>query len=450
MTSQSIAISEHKEAFFENRAALLRACLVWTLAALFYFYDNLLQVSPSAMKPELSLAFAREAEQFGSLSAYCLYAYGLMQIPAGLLMDRFGLRRLFTLASAFCAGGGLIFGLATTLWEAKFGRVLIGIGASFAWIGCLKTVGIWFPANRFAFMTGLTVTIGFLGAVFGLSTVSQAVGFFGWRESMQWGGALGLLLSLLLWLALKDKARQTTFVNQEGRSEVLEEPKQTTKTVLQGLHLIIKDKQTWIAALYAGLMFVPTLAFGGLWGIPFLVEAHGFDRDTAGLCTSLIYIGWVIGSPFWGFVSDYLKRRNLPMWIASAGTLVFCFALIYLNHLSQQTLSVLLFGLGFCSSGLILAFAVVQESNAPQHAGTAIGFTNALNTFWGAIAQPIIGKILDLSAGAPTINDGERVFSLVEYQKALIALPIALMLSIGLLFLLKETFCQGRKKSVKS
>lgn len=452
MSSSSLIIPR-RAAFFSNRASLLRACLVWGLAALFYFYDNLLQISPSAMKPELSLAFAREAEQFGSLSAYCLYAYGLMQIPAGLLMDRFGPRRLFTLACAFCALGGLLFGVATTLWEAKFGRILIGVGASFAWIGCLKTITIWFPANRFAFMTGLTVTIGFLGAVFGLSTVSSAVAFFGWRESMQWGGVLGLLLSILLWLNMRDKpiqipAEALSLNSAEliekniAKQTQIKTQKQTGKKVLLGLLQIIKNTQTWIAALYAGLMFVPTLAFGGLWGIPFLVEAHGFDRNTAGLCISLIYIGWVIGSPFWGLVSDTLRRRNPPMWIASIGTLLICVLVIYLNHLPIQILGVLLFALGFFSSGFILAFAVVQESNAPQNAGTAIGFTNALNTVFGAVAQPIIGKILDLNTTLAPQANGERIFSLGEYQQALTALPIALGLALILLFFLKETFCK--------
>jgi sugar phosphate permease len=417
------------------------------------------------MKPELSLAFAREAEQFGSLSAYCLYAYGLMQIPAGLLMDRFGPRRLFTLACAFCALGGLLFGIATTLWEAKFGRILIGVGASFAWIGCLKTITIWFPANRFAFMTGLTVTVGFLGAVFGLSTVSSAVALFGWRESMQWGGVLGLFLSVLLWLNMRDTPLQAQIealsLNstesssavgslkpgervKESAAQQTQTPtqKQTSKKVLLGLLQIIKNTQTWIAALYAGLMFVPTLAFGGLWGIPFLVEAHGFDRNTAGLCISLIYIGWVIGSPFWGLVSDTLRRRNPPMWIASIGALFICVLVIYLNHLPIQILSILLFALGFFSSGFILAFAVVQESNAPQNAGTAIGFTNALNTVFGAIAQPIIGKILDLNTAFLPLTNGERIFSLSEYQQALTTLPLALIVALILLFFLKETFCK--------
>ncbi len=481
MSTGSLVLPNQQTVSSLSKSALMRACIIWGLAALFYFYDNLLQVSPSAMKPELSLAFAKEAEQFGSLSAYCLYAYGLMQIPAGLLMDRFGPRRLLTFASLFCGIGSIVFGLATSLWEAKFGRAMIGVGASFAVVGCLKIASYWFPTNRFALMTGLTITVGFLGAVFGLSTVSKIVEVFGWRASMQWGGLLGILLSTLLWLVLKDKiyhdhadttvkkaalssksdtqsisscdttpARVNSgaykLVCEQQTEPATNERRRVNAGVLKGFWQVLRHSQTWIAALYAGFMFVPTLAFGGLWGIPFLVESHGFDRPTAGLCISLIYVGWVVGGPVWGFVSDYLGRRNLPMMIATLSALVICVAVIYLEGLSVELLGSLLFGLGFFSSGFILAFAVVREIHSSDVSGTAIGFTNALNTLWGSIAQPIIGKILDLSSSSQPIVEGnvEKVFNLVEYQRALMALPISLIISLCLLCFLKETFCRSK------
>lgn len=439
MNSTDTAMSCHKIKSCNQKSYLVRACIIWGLAALFYFYDNLLQISPSAMKPELSLAFAKEAEQFGSLSAYFLYAYGFMQIPAGVLMDRFGPRRLLTFACAICALGSLFFGVASTLWEAKFGRVLIGFGASFAVVGCLKIASVWFPPNRFAFMTGLTITVGFLGAAFGLSYISTVIEVFGWRESMQWAGIFGLALSVILWLIIRDKP--PTQMQTENRVS------QTGKDVLSGLAEILKCKQTWIAATYAGLMFVPTLAFGGLWGIPFLVEAHGFDRGTAGMFISMIYIGWMVGGPCWGFISDYIKRRNLPMMIASVVTFCICLALIYLNHLPHAVLIALLFGLGFFSSSFILAYAVVQESNPSELSATAVGFTNAMNTLWGAAAQPFIGKILDVTAIEQTLVDGARVFSLTHYRYALTFLPISLVIACCLLLFLKETYCR-RKGSV--
>lgn len=128
-----------------SKVSFISACIMWALAAIFYFYDYLLQVSPSAMKPELMLSLAKHAEDFGSLSAYCLYAYGLMQIPAGVLLDKYGPRRIITIASCLCAIGSLVFAASTTLWHAKVGRLLIGAGAGFALLTCLKIACQWFP-----------------------------------------------------------------------------------------------------------------------------------------------------------------------------------------------------------------------------------------------------------------------------------------------------------------
>lgn len=414
---------------------VLRAVLMWGLAAVFYFYDYLLQVSPSAMKPELMQSLVSDAEAFGSLSAYCLFAYGIMQIPAGMLLDRYGPRKIITLACTLCAAGSIVFGVSTELWQAKLGRVLIGAGAGVAFLSCLKIVHLWFPRQRYALMTGTTVTVGFLGAVFGLSSVSKIVEITGWRSSMYWGGLIGLILSVFLWYAIKEVVRSP---------KIIEEHKQSS--IVSDLKVITKDSQTWILAIFAGLMFVPTLAFGGLWGIPFLVEAHGFDRTFAGMCTSLIYVGFMFGGTFWGFVSDYWGRRNAPMLIANVATLLVTIAIIYGKGLSPFALQSLLFALGFFSSGCLVAFAVATELHPSRLSGTASGFTNAVNTLWGALAQPFIGWILDLnSSGSAVMVSGERVFTLAEYQNAFLVLPICLVVSCIFLLILKETYCKPKQ-----
>lgn len=429
-----------------RQKSLLHAVLIWGLVAVFYFYDNLLQVSPSAMKPELTLAFTKEAEQFGSLSAYCLYAYGLMQIPAGILLDKFGSRKIITIACALCTLGSFLFGDATTLWQAKIGRIFIGAGAAFALLCCLKVISVWFPRNRYALMTGLTVTVGYLGGAFGLAFVSKVVESFGWRESMQLFAGFGVILCFLLWGIVKEsKSKNDPDKTTADSAYNAEAATRSTNTVWQDLKSILKSKQTWIAALFAGLMFVPTLAFGGLWGIPFFVEAHEFDRNTAGICASMMYLGWVFGGSFWGFVSDYLGRRNLPMIVGNIITFIITVVIIYVDHLPVPVLKGLLFGLGFFSSSFLIAFAVVAESNASNLAATASGFTNALNTLWGALAQPFIGFLLDCTSRVPSSVGEVTSFSLIQYQKAFITLPSCVLLSLIILMFLKETYC-GRSK----
>lgn len=426
------ALSEKSLVYLKSKTSFVWILVMWGLAATFYFYDYLLQVSPSAMKPELMLAFVRHAEDFGSLSAYFLYAYGLLQIPAGVLLDRFGPKRIITVACVLCAVGSLLFGEATTLWQAKIARFLMGAGAGFALLTCLKIARDWFPPQRYAMMAGLTVVVGFLGAAFGLSSISEVVTLFGWRKSLIWGGFLGLGLALLLWIFVQDK------------KNTLHHSEQNLKTMTKGLGYVIRDKQTWIASLFAGLMFVPTLVIGGIWGIPFLVEAHGLDRITAGQSVSLIYIGWMAGGAVWGLISDHFQKRILPLLVANIGAIGVTFILIYTASLPFPLMNGLLFLLGFFSSAFILAFAVIVEINPPQFSATASGFGNALNTLWGALAQPFIGLLLDLQSKTPSLSDGEQVFSLAQYQLAFSALPLCLLLSFAILLFLKETHARSK------
>lgn len=418
---------------------LVRSSMIWGLAALFYFFDNLLNVSPSVMKPELSRVFQLSGAELGILSSCYLWAYGLMQIPAGLLMDKVGPRRLFTLASLLCAGGSYLFGVAEGLTCAILGRILIGIGASFAVVGCSKLASVWFPIRRFALLMGLMVAVGMLGGAVSLATVSSIVKAFGWREAMYWGAGVALVLSALLWLMIRD------YPSSQGlkQTHIL-----SLKQVLQGLSEVVNCPQAWIAALYAGLMFVPTLAFGGLWGTPYLVEAHGFEQELAGQLTALIFVGWVLGGPVYGWFSDHIGRRNPPMLLATLTTLIISILLIFINPLPASLVGTLMFLLGFFSSGFIIAFVVTRENNRTEIAGTAIGFMNMLNTFGVALFQWLIGWILDwVSYQSPVPHLGQGTFSLEDYQVALLSLPICLGLALFILLYLKETYCRSRVKS---
>lgn len=417
---------------------LLRGIVIWSLAAVFYFFDNLLQVSPGVMKPELSAIFNLGAAELGILSSCYLWAYGLMQIPAGLLMDKYGPRILFAMASLLCAIGCFIFAAATTLSLAQLGRVLIGTGASFAVVGCSKIASVWFSNNKFALLTGLMVSVGMFGSAFGLAAVNYIIHAITWQSAMYYAAYLLLLLSLLMWLIIRDRPVGAIISNSNKSRDI------NNINVIQGLIQIIKSKQVWIASIYAGLMFVPTLAFGGLWGIPYLVEGYGLSRDLSGLLVSLIFIGWVFGGPIYGWVSDYLGTRNIPMYVANIVTLIITIFLIYITDIPVAVIGLLMFLLGLFSSGFILAFVVTKESHDNALSGTAIGFVNTINTFSVAGLQWVIGQILDVIATDPVItNIGEKVFSYSDYKIALLSIPVCLIISLLTLFMLKETRCKA-------
>lgn len=423
----------------QKRKVFIRGIIIWFLATIFYFFDNLLNVSPSVMKPELSAIFHLSAADLGVLSSYYLWAYGLMQIPAGILMDKIGPRKLLAGASLLCAIGSLCFASAQSIEIAQIGRVLIGLGASFAVVGCSKIASVWFPVNKFALFVGLMVSIGMFGAAFGLATVSYIVQLFTWRQAMYAGALIAAVLSILMWMIIRDCP---VIKIQAGSNKNF-----TKIPALKGLKKIIASRQVWVASIYAGLMFVPTLAFGCLWGVPYLAEGHGLSRELSGCLVSLIFIGWVFGGPIYGLVSDYFRLRNIPMYVANVATLIISIMLIYIKDISVPAIGLLMFALGLFSSGFILAFAVTKESNDHELSGTAIGFINTVNTFGGAVFQWIIGKILDVVATDVVIaSNGDRIFSYDNYRSALVSIPICLIIALGTLFMLKETHCKTLHK----
>lgn len=403
--------------------------LMWTLGALFYCYEFCLQVSPSVMTDEIMKAFSVSASELGILSGFYLYAYTVMQIPVGILLDRFGPRRLLTLATICCALGSLLFGYAHVFTVAAVGRFMIGIGSAFAAVSCMHLAATWLPLRMFALMTGLMVTIGMLGAVGGEAPLSMLNNYLGWRETMILFGYIGIGLSVIIWLVIRDRVfpRHHRVITHEG--------------FLSGAKHVLSNKQIWVTSIYGGLMYLPTPAFAGLWGVPFLVTFYQLPRTTAAFFISLIFIGWAVGSPLFGIVSDRIGRRKPPMYIGSIGALLTILAIIYVP-MPLTIMAILLFLFGFFSSGFLPAFSIAREINPPETNATALGFVNTLNSLGGALAQPFIGLILDMQWAGQMSDEGVRQYSVGNYHAALATVPICIAISLIILPLIKETYCR--------
>lgn len=388
----------------------VKAWLIWALGALFYFYEFALQSSPSVMVPELMQAFHVNSTQLGNLSAFYFYAYAAMQIPVGLLLDRFGPHLLLTLACLVCAIGAFAFAQTNSLGVAEIARFFMGIGSSFAVVSSLKLAALWFPAQRFTLLTGLMVTFGMLGAIFGQTVLAPLVDALGWRHSMIVLAAIGLLLTCLLASVVRNGPRFAAL-----RSS------QHTAVSGESLKAILSSRQAWLMAVYGGLMFAPTVAFGELWGVPYLVHVFSVPRSTAALIVSLIFVGWAVGSPVFGLLCDHFQKRSPFMWLAPIACLGCLSIILFVEPLPLWLIATLLGLFGFFSSAFLAVFPLLKESN-PEHAtGTAMGFLNTLNEFGPALLQPFFGWLLDRHWTGEMAN-GIRIYSIHTYHQASLAL----------------------------
>ncbi len=407
--------------------------LVWGLGCLFYFYEFLLQVSPGVMSNELMHDFSLTSQTLGMLSGIYFYSYTPMQIPGGVLMDRFGPHRLLTLATTICAVSTLAFGLTDSFLTACVARLMIGFGSAFAAVGAMKLASNWFPTQRFAFMTGLTVTIGMLGAIGGEGPLALFIDYFGWRQSMEILGAFGLFIALLILLIAKDTPKNSKITVPHPTEE---------NSLVASLLELIKNKQLWLVATYGGLMYMSTPVFCGLWGVPFLMYKLHLTKTIAANYVSLILVGWAIASPLWGLFSNRVGSRKLPMLIGAIGSLITSTLFIYATIQSGPLMEAILLAFGIFSAGFLPSFAAAKELCNKRYVATSLSFMNMMNMLGIALAQPLIGYILDHCWQGETLNH-VRVYPIEAYHTALLILPAGILIALLLLPFIKETHCQN-------
>ena len=155
---------------------LIYGLIICILAAFFYCYEFVLRIIPGILQSELSVHFGHiSAAMFGQISALYYFAYSPMQLPVGMLMDRFGPRRLLTIACACCCLGSYMFAYGTWLPLVGFGRFLVGFGSSFAFVGVLTLSTMWLPKELFSLFAGIMTTLSMLGNVYAEMKITKAI-----------------------------------------------------------------------------------------------------------------------------------------------------------------------------------------------------------------------------------------------------------------------------------
>lgn len=402
--------------------------VICSLAAIFYCYEFLLRMEPSVMVPELMSDFKATATQLGILSAIYYFVYTPMQILVGLLTDLYGSRKVLTAAVIACALGSLIFGMASSLSVAAFGRLLIGLGSAFAFVNVLKLASTWLPKKYFALFAGATTALGMLGAMVGDIALTSIVHAFGWKATITIGTVTGFVLIPLIWLVIRDTP-------EHHQKKIKAEP--LYRKTFQGLIQILKNPQVWLVGLVGCLLYLSLSAFAELWGIPFLSNVYHLSAHTAAMACSMVFLGWLIGGPLIGYTSDRIGQRGLPLKTGSIVAAFLISVIIFVPSMPISMLFILLFLFGIFSSAQILVFAINCEGGKHNVVATAAAFTNCLVMVGGIIFQPLIGKVLDLIWDGTMIN-GIRSYSALNYQHALAIIPLLLLGCFVLTFWVRE------------
>ncbi|HYQ99235.1 MAG TPA: MFS transporter, partial [Casimicrobiaceae bacterium] len=319
--------------------------------------------------------------------------------PVGVLADTLGPRRILAAGSLVAGLGSLAFALAPTWEVAAAGRTLVGVGVSVAFIAILKVSAVWFPANRFATLNGLTMLAGNLGAVIAGAPLAWLVTQMSWRAVFVALAALSIGIGVATWFVVRDRPEQAGFA--PVNPPAAESP--ATHWV-QALGRVLANPATWPCFFVNAGIGGSYLAFAGLWAVPYLVDSHGHSRVAAAQHASALLLGVAFGAVIVGLVSDRLGSRRGVMRVCA-----FAYALTWLPwvlHAQWPLAATLAWFLlmGLLIPGFTLTWTVAKEVNRPEHSGIATSVVN-LGIFLGTgILQPLVGWVLDRgrAAGDPS------------------------------------------------
>lgn len=400
------------------KKTLLSSFGLCILGIIFYFYVYYLRIVPSVLRPELKLAHNINEASFGFLVSLYYWAYLPLQIPAGILIELFGIRHILTFACCMC-GIGTYFFINNNLLLVQIGRFLIGFGSAFAYIGVLKLADELLPKKYFAFIVGLCASCGMLGAILGQLFITNYIQLFSWKSLLFISACIGGVLSLILWYF---------FDKQKNLAK-----KQNHYNIINLLVTFVRLPNVWLIGVISALMLVILTVFADTWAIAFL-SIKGILASDAVISSAMIYLGFGIGAPLWGVLSILTVNRKLLVIIGCILTTIFMCIILYLN-VGLIELHICMLLLGIFSSTECLVFALsnsVTGKHGKDTAGIIFGLVNAIACLGGLLLQPIVGLIIDGLVVKYNFSE------IVNFKLALIILPVSLLVAVILNFYLKR------------
>ncbi|MGI9464884.1 MAG: MFS transporter, partial [Aestuariivirgaceae bacterium] len=367
----------------KSRQAGAKAWFVWSLSAVAFGYAFFQRVAPSVMVSDLMSEFSIGAAMTGYLSALYFYPYVALQFPLGAMLDRFGVRALLAFAVGLAAAGSLLFGSAQSIEQAYVGRVMIGCGSAVGFLSSLRLAANWFPAPRFAFLAGLVMLFGMISGIGGQAPLAWLISQTGWRDAMFAAGMFAAALCLLIAIFVRDAPA--------GAKIHLADKTQNWSAILNALKDALSRREVWLIALVATTMTGPMLAFGGLWGVPYIMGEYQLERPEAALYVSMMLFGWAAGAPTAGWLSDRIRRRKAPMVYAAIAQAALMAAIACLPGIPLGLMIAMMFLIGMMGAAMAITFALAREVTDPAIHGSVSGIVNAMTVASGAILQPIIG-----------------------------------------------------------
>lgn len=403
--------------------------LIWLLAGCFFLYEFFIRAFMGSIAMPYQMDLMLSPAQFSLIASAYYIAYSPMQIPVGLLMDRFGTRLLISLGALFCSLGTILFSYATHFNSAWLARFLMGLGSSVGFISLLTISLNWLPTRLFGFFSGMTQTLGAIGPILSGAPLAywMLASHNNWSLILRNVGLAGLVLTLILACFIRNQPRGRSF------------KKENHLPLLNALKYLLGQASVRRIAIYALCIYAAVPLIGEIWGIPYL-QARGFSLTQASTMIASLWLGMAIGNPIVGLISDALARRKIILALSAFLGIVSSGCFIFVTSLHPLFYSSLLFLIGVAASGQTLSFAIMAESVPTNMKSTAMGLNNCSVMLGGILSQSLAGFILNHFWQGPS----GQALSITAYQMALFCSFLFFSLAALFCFRLKETYARSQ------
>jgi MFS family permease len=374
-----------KESFRSQRLFLIFSVLS-TLFLLSQFY----RVSNAVIAPNLIQDLGLNAEMLGFLGGAFFYAFTLLQIPMGPMLDWIGPRMIMSVSCLIGAFGAFLFSFGDSFHSVLVGRILIGAGMSPMLMGAFKTFTLRYPQERFATLVGMISAVGTIGNIFAASPLAFFTSTIGWRKTFLITGMMTILLGFLVFWVLKgDRSEGERFsASPHAKPEM---------GIFQSIRLIVGSLAFWQFGAVAFFRYGTFVSLQGLWLGPYLIYIKGFSPVEAGNLLIVLAVGVILGSPIGGRLSDrYVQSRK---GVALIGLSLYCISLLPLAGWWKIE-HPFLFGLIFFFIGFFHGFGMLIYAHAKDLfpiaiSGTVMTYINFFTMAGAAIFMPILGKVIE-------------------------------------------------------
>lgn len=369
----------------------ITAWLVWLFAVLFLFYEFILRLTPSIISDTIMNYFGISNTGFGLLTSCYLLAYALMQIPAGIIIDRYGARKIISLSFFIIATGALLFAKGDNLKVATLGRILIGIGSSSGFIGMFYICSVWFTTKK---LTTITAAIGYsiasIGSITTFACGNIIMRYIDWISLHLYFFYIGIILGVIGIIAILKNRKEGICIARIV--QLREQAKKEQRNIVKHL-LNIKNRYFILNALASAFFFIAVSVFASTWAPLFFKQQYRLSQVAAGQVTALLYVGWIIGNVFNSYLTTRFQEKTILFATYCSATVISIFIFYYQLSFPRLQVAMLIFGMAL--SAQTLQFRIATDYVPSSATALALAMTNFIVIIISSIANVIFGMILD-------------------------------------------------------